>query len=95
MFAKVEVVRQVVGIHYLIMLLPTRYKQLNSTNQPFAKCVLCSVRRAQFKASSQASVGAVLKCTRMKKIRKIAIRNGTLTNELVHDEETSCGIDHS
>lgn len=61
------------------MLLPTCYKQLNSTNEvnePFTKCILWSVRRAQFEASFQTSVGSVLTCTRLKKTRTITIWNG-------------------
>ena len=67
------------------MLLPT-YRTLNSTNEPFTKCILCSVRRAQFKASFQTSVSYVLRCMMLKKIRKITIWNGTPTSKLIHEE---------
>jgi len=73
------------------MLLPTCYKQLNSTNEPSTKCVLCSVRRAQFEASL---VGSVLTFTRLKKTRKITIWNGPQQTNL-YMMRKYCVIDHS
>lgn len=76
------------------MLLPTCYKQLNATNEPFTKCVLWSVRRAQFEASFQTSVGSVLTCTKLKKTRRITIWNGPQQTNL-YMMTKHCVIDHS